>query len=120
MQDNDQIHLFHGASLAAYLAEQLLSAHSLVEQITPQQFLTTGADTLVRQIVEQLSIAPLVLDMDQMQRQQSDSKISKEVDATDYGMPVRREVMVRGYKMPYAIPFSGDPSQSQHQRQPFV
>jgi len=108
MENEDQIRLFDGESLVAYLDARQRSVSSLVDNISREQFLATSTDTLRRQVVDQLSIAPLVLHLDQMQRQQADTKISMMVDAKDYGMPVRRQEMVRAYKMSYIIPFSGE------------
>lgn len=109
MDEIDQIRLFGSASLFGYLKSRQQSATNSVEQIPRDELLATRPDALVGQIVAQWSVAPLVLLMEQMQRQQSEIKISKVVDATDYGMPVKREVMVRGKMMTYLIPFTGDP-----------
>jgi len=71
MHDNDQIRLFHDESLAGYLDAGQRSASSVIEPVTEQQFLATSSDTLVGQVVEELSAARLAPHMDHMQRQQA-------------------------------------------------
>ena len=111
MSMTDQIALFgNGGFLADYLRTRQQSALGLVEQLSPQQLLGGNAEALAQQIVEQMSIEPLALDLSKMERQQTNTSISKELEASDYGMPVRRQAMVRGYVMHYIIPFSGEPT----------
>jgi len=108
VDNQDQIRLFDGDSLAGYLDSRQRAVGSLVDSITREQFLAASAETLVRQVVDQLAIAPLVLHLDKMQSRQDDTKIRKMVDADDYGMPVRREQTVRAHKLSWIIPFSGE------------
>ena len=108
MNGNEAVQLFSGGALADYLGSKLHAASNVVEQISKVELLACSAETLAEQIVGQLSISPLVIHPEQMQRQQTATKISKEVDASDYGMPVKRWVMVNGNKMHYIIPFTGD------------
>ena len=108
MDEQDQIRLFDGDSLSGFLDARQRTAGSVVDGLPHADFLAASADALVRQVVDQLSVAPLVLHLDQMQRRKADTRIRMMVDAKDYGMPVRREEMVRAYKMYYIIPFSGE------------
>jgi len=108
MDDDGQIRLFGGDSLAGYLDARLKSACSLAQGITLEEFQAAGPDALSRRIVEQWSVSALVLQKEQLQMRQSDIKVARMVDTDDYGMPVRREEMVRGCKVSYQIPFTGD------------
>jgi len=108
MTNEVQICLFEGNSLFAFLDVRRRAVGGLVDAIPLEQFQAVSADSLIRQVVDQLSVAPLVLHLDQMQRQQTSTRIRRVVDADDYGMPVRREETVRACKMSYIIPFSGD------------
>lgn len=108
MDNQDQICLFDGDSLSGYLGARQRAVAGVVDGIHQQEFLAAGDDTLVRQVVDQLAVTPLVLHLDQMQSQQSETKISRMVETDDYGMPVRRQQMVRAIRMSHLIPFSGD------------
>lgn len=108
MENQDQIRLFDGDSLSGYLDARLRAVGSVVDGFPHSDFLAAGDDALVKQVIVHLSVAPLVLDRDQMQTRQTDTKIKMMVDGDDYGMPVRREQWVRAYKLSYVIPFSGE------------
>ena len=111
MSMTDQIALFgNGGFLADYLRTRQQSALGLVEQLSPQQLQGGSAEALAQHIVEQMSIEPLALDLSKMERQQTSTSISKELEASDYGMPAWRQAMVRGHVMHYIIPFSGEPT----------
>ena len=108
MADNNEFRLFSGDSLVGYLNAKLASVTSLAERITRDEFLAASAAALGQPILGQLSVAPLALQMEQMQRKQNDIEVAKVRDTRDYGNVVKREVMVRGYMMLYLIPFTGD------------
>lgn len=108
MDNQDQICLFDGDSLSGYLGARQRAVGGVVEGIPREEFLAAGDEALVKQVVDRLSVTPLVLDRDQMQTRQVDTKIRMMVDGDDYGMPVRREQWVRAYKLSYVIPFSGE------------
>ena len=108
MDNQDQICLFDGDSLSGYLGARQRAVAGVVEGIHQQEFLAAGDEAVVKQVVDQLSVAPLVLDRDQMQTRQTDTKIRMMVDGDDYGRPVRREELVHAYKLSYVIPFSGE------------
>ena len=108
MENQEQICLFDGDSLSSYLDARQRAVGSVVEGIPDADFLAAGDEAVVKQVVDQLSVAPLVLDRDQMQTRQVETKIRMMVDGDDYGRPVRREELVRAYKLSYVIPFSGE------------
>ena len=108
MENQEQICLFDGDSLSSYLDARQRAVGSVVEGIPDADFLAAGDEAVVKQVVDQLSVTPLVLDRDQMQTRQVETKIRMMVDGDDYGRPVRREELVRAYKLSYVIPFSGE------------
>ncbi len=108
-ENNDDLRLFGGDSLSGFLRARQAAAVSAVDKLAATDFLAAGPDALFDQLVAQWSVEPLVVHLDQMQREQFDIKISKMMDTRDYGKIVRREVFVPGYMMSYPIPFSGDP-----------
>ena len=109
MADKNELRLFGGDSLKGYLNAKLASVSTLAERITQAQFLEASPDALAKPIFDELSVEPLALQMDQMQKQQNRIEVGKVMDTRDYGNVVRREVMVPGYMMLYLIPFTGDP-----------
>jgi hypothetical protein len=109
MADNNELRLFGGDGLTGYLAAKLASVCSLADRITHADLLAASPAALAQAFVEQLSVAPLVLQLEQMKREQVKIEIGRVKDTRDYGKVVKREVMVPGFMMHYLIPFTGDP-----------
>lgn len=109
METNNELRLFDGALLTGFFNARLASASSLAQRLTHADFLATSPAALGQPIIQELSVEPLVLHLDQMQRQQNRIDVGKVMDTRDYGNVVKREVMVPGYMMLYPIPFTGDP-----------
>lgn len=108
MTNDNEINLFEGESIGIFLSTRLGSVYSVVDDIAQEVFMATSTEALVTQVVDQLAMVPLVLHLDQLQTEQSATRLSRMVDTDDYGMPVRRERMVRGVRLTCVIPFSGD------------
>ena len=104
----DEAALFDGESLSSCLGAKLRAVSGVVENIAQEVFMVTSTEALVTQVVDQVTMVPLVLHLDQLQTEQSATRLSRMVDTDDYGMPVRRERMVRGVRLTCVIPFSGD------------
>ncbi len=109
MADNNEFRLFGGDRLTGYLKAKLASVSSLADRITHADLLAASPAALAQPFVEQLSVAPLVLQLEQMKREEFKIKIGRVMDTRDYGNVVKREVMVPGFMMHYLIPFIGDP-----------
>lgn len=108
MSRSDRDNLFYDGGLAATLDHQLRSIKELVEQIPRDQFLSISEDTLVENLVDRLSIDPLLLHEDQIQMEHGEVKI----DVTgrfDYDGFPGRTATADGHQLRFFIPFSGDP-----------
>lgn len=107
MGRNDRNYLFYDGDLAATLNHQLQSIKELVEQIPRDQFLATSEDTLVENLVDNLSIDPLVLHEDQMQMEHGEAKI--EVSGrSDFDRFPGRTTTTDGHQLRFFVPFSGE------------
>lgn len=106
MGRNDRNYLFSDGDLATTLDQQTRSIKGLVEQIPQSQFLATSAETLIENIVDRLTVSPLVLHEDQMQMEQAEVKVdvAGRFDFDDVPGGAKAD----GHQLRFFVPFSGD------------
>ena len=75
----DEAALFDGESLSSCLGAKLRAVSGVVENIAQEVFMVTSTEALVTQVVDQLTMVPLVLHLDQLQTEQSATRLSRMV-----------------------------------------
>jgi hypothetical protein len=106
MNDTPQTPLFTD-DLSANLDEQLKTVGRKVEEMPQHQFLATHPDTLIEQLVGELSVEPLVLHDERMHKDSSPIEI-RLAGRPDFGKVHAHAATRSGRRLRYGIPFSGD------------